>query len=108
MRASRELMQVTTRGCIMLERPDLLRELVLKHSAKDATARQTALAELEAMQPRPSQFNPGQEIPEKNWLVRFVKKHWFNDFGVYHLQEPSADSDQPSAEEELIAESRPS
>ena len=83
MRASRELMQATTRGCIMLERPDLLRDLVLKHGAKDATVRQTALAELEAMQPRTSQYNPGQEIPEKSWLVRFVKKHWFNDFGVY-------------------------
>jgi hypothetical protein len=42
-----------------------------------------ALAELEAMQPLTSQYNPGHEVPERNWLVRFVKKHWFNDFGVY-------------------------
>ena len=41
--------QSTTRGCIVLERPDLLKELVEKHGAKDATVRGTALAELEAM-----------------------------------------------------------
>ncbi len=35
------------------------------------------------MQPRPSQYNRGEEIPEKNWIYRFAKKHWFNDFGVY-------------------------
>ena len=36
--------QQTTRGCIVLERPDLLKQLVEKHGAKDATARGTALA----------------------------------------------------------------
>lgn len=79
----RTLAQTTTRGCIVLERPDLLKELVEKHGAKDATVRGTALAELAAMQPRRSQFNPGQEIPEKNWMYRLAKRFWFNDFGVY-------------------------
>ncbi len=45
--------------------------------------RGTALAELEAMQVRTSQYNPGGEIPEKNWLYRLAKRYWFNDFGVY-------------------------
>lgn len=79
----RKLAQSTTRGCIVLERPDLLKELVVKHGAKDATARKTALAELEAMQVRTSQHNPGNEIPERNLLYRIAKRFWFNDFHVY-------------------------
>jgi MoaA/NifB/PqqE/SkfB family radical SAM enzyme len=79
----RKLAQHTTRGCIVLERPDLLKKLVEAHGAKDATARQTALAELDAMTPRTSQYNPAAEIPEKNWLYRLAKRLFFNDFGVY-------------------------
>jgi MoaA/NifB/PqqE/SkfB family radical SAM enzyme len=83
LRDFRELACETTRGCIVLERPDLLKALVEKHGARDATARGTALAELEAMRVRPSQYAPGREIPEKNWLYRLAKKFWFNDFGAY-------------------------
>ncbi len=83
LRDFRELAQSTTRGCIVLERPDLLKKLVEKHGARDATARGTALAELGAMQVRTSQYNPGHEIPEKNLLYRVAKRFWFNDFGVY-------------------------
>jgi MoaA/NifB/PqqE/SkfB family radical SAM enzyme len=79
----RDLAQSTTRGCIVLERPDLLKQLVEKHAARDSTARGTALAELDAMTVRTSQFNPGSEIPEKNWMYRLAKRYWFNDFGVY-------------------------
>ena len=32
---------------------------------------------------RTSQYNPGAEIPEKNWLYRLAKRYWFSDFGVY-------------------------
>ncbi len=83
LRDFRDLAQSTTRGCIVLERPDLLKQLVEKHGAQDSTVRGTALAELEAMQVRTSQYNPGGEIPEKNWLYRLAKRYWFNDFGVY-------------------------
>jgi MoaA/NifB/PqqE/SkfB family radical SAM enzyme len=83
LRDFRTLAQSTTRGCIVLERPDLLRQLVEKHEARDATVRGTALAELEAMQVRTSQYNPGNEVPEKNWLYRLAKRYWFSDFGVY-------------------------
>jgi MoaA/NifB/PqqE/SkfB family radical SAM enzyme len=83
LRDFRTLAQSSTRGCIVLERPDLLKQLVEKHGAQDATARGTALAELEAMEVRTSQYNPGKEIPEKNWLYRIAKRHWFNDFGLY-------------------------
>jgi MoaA/NifB/PqqE/SkfB family radical SAM enzyme len=83
LRDFRELAQATTRGCIVLERPDLLKQLVEKHGARDATVRGTALAELAALETRTSQYNPGHEVPEKNWLYRLAKRYWFNDFGVY-------------------------
>jgi MoaA/NifB/PqqE/SkfB family radical SAM enzyme len=72
-----------TRGCIVLERPDLLREVVLRHGAKDTTLRAGAMRELEAMSSRPSQHAPGNEVPEENWVYRFAKKHWFFGFGAY-------------------------
>jgi MoaA/NifB/PqqE/SkfB family radical SAM enzyme len=87
LRDFRELAQQTTRGCIVLERPDLLKALVEKHEARDSTARGTALAELEAMQVRTSQYNPQNEVPEQNWLYRLAKRFWFNDFGVYRGQD---------------------
>jgi MoaA/NifB/PqqE/SkfB family radical SAM enzyme len=83
LREFRELSQRTTRGCIVLERPDLLKELVEKHAARDSTARKTALAELSVMQTRTSQYSPGAEVPERNLLYRLAKRFWFNDFGLY-------------------------
>jgi MoaA/NifB/PqqE/SkfB family radical SAM enzyme len=83
LRDFRELARETTRGCIVLERPDLLKKLVERHGARDATARGTALSELAAMQVRTSQYNPTHQVPEKNWLYRLAKRYWFNDFGVY-------------------------
>lgn len=71
------------RGCVVLERPDLIRELVLRHQAYDSTARGTALAELATIEPRFSQWLPGEEIPEKHWLYRLSKRIFFNDFGAY-------------------------
>jgi hypothetical protein len=79
----RETAAKATRGCIVLERPDLLKELVDRHGAKDSTARKTAMAELESMEALPSQHRPGTEIPEKSLVYRLVKKFWFNDFGTY-------------------------
>jgi len=72
-----------TRGCIVLERPDLVRQLAQKHAARDSTARSTVLAELVATPPGFSQWLPGHELPEKHWVYRLVKKFWFNDFGAY-------------------------
>lgn len=72
-----------TRGCVVLERPDLVKQLVLKHAAADTTSRGTALAELDKMSPRTSQHTPGREVPEEHWAYRFAKKHWFFGFGAY-------------------------
>jgi MoaA/NifB/PqqE/SkfB family radical SAM enzyme len=79
----RQLSARHTRGCVVLERPDLVKELVLKHGARDTTQRGTAMAELEAMTPRFSQWLPGEEQPEKHWMYRLAKKYWFSDFNAY-------------------------
>ena len=54
-----------------------------RHGAKDTTIRQTALAELDAMTPRPSQWTPDEAIPEKSWVYRLGKRMLYHDFGAY-------------------------
>src|SRR6516162_4171442 len=88
----RDLARQTTRGCIVLERPDLLKSLAAKHGARDSTVRQTAVAELDAMEVRTSQYNPAAQVPEKNWLYRLAKRFWFNDFGAYRGMDHSKES----------------
>ncbi|MEY2600110.1 MAG: hypothetical protein RLZZ142_2369 [Verrucomicrobiota bacterium] len=95
LRDFRELTASATRGCVVLERPDLVKELVVRHGAKDTTVRGTAMAELEAMQPRFSQWLPGAEIPEKHWMYKVAKRFWFSDFGAYRKLSPGA---RPQAE----------
>ena len=96
-----------TRGCVVLERPDLIQKLVEDHGARDTTVRGTAIAELEAMETRPSQYNPGSEIPEKSLAYRLAKRIAFHDYGVYtkHFrQENWKDTRQQteSSEPELV------
>ena len=79
----RETITATTRGCVVLERPDLVKQLVERHSAPDGTARKTAMAELEAMRPRPSQASQVELVPEKSLVYRLAKKWFFQDFGAY-------------------------
>lgn len=83
LRDFRETSGRATRGCVVLERPDLVRQLVERHQAHDTTQRGTALAELDALQPRSSQHAPGQEIPEEHWAYRIAKRYWFFGFGAY-------------------------
>jgi len=79
----RETAAKATRGCVILERPDLLKQVVERHGAKDTTARKAAMQELEAMSSRSSQHDPDHEVPEEHWLYRFAKKNWFFGFGAY-------------------------
>jgi MoaA/NifB/PqqE/SkfB family radical SAM enzyme len=86
----RELSARHTRGCVVLERPDLVRDLVKKHGARDTTLRGTAMAELDAMTPRFSQWLPGEEIPEEHWMYRWAKRIWFHDFDAYSAADHAA------------------
>ena len=88
----RETAAQHTRGCIVLERPDLVRDLVKRHNAPDTTIRQTALAEAEAMKPRTSQWRSEEQIPEQHWMYRVAKRFFYNDFGVYKELDPKAES----------------
>ena len=83
LREFRRVAAEVSRGCIVLEHPELLKALVEKHGVRDTTARATALAELAAMEPLGSQHMPGYELPEQNWLYRYTKKYWFFGFGAY-------------------------
>lgn len=79
-----------TRGCIMLERPDLVKDLAKRHGARDTTIRQTAVAELDSMTPRPSQWTEDEQIPEQHWMYWIAKRFFYQDFGVYKNLNPEA------------------
>lgn len=83
LRGFRETATAATRGCILLERPDVLREFVAAGGARDTSGRSSGLEELAAMIPHPGHHIPGEEIPERAWFYRFAKKHWFFGFGAY-------------------------
>lgn len=88
----RQLAAETTKGCIVLERPDLLADLVEKHAAEDGTVRGTAMNELRAMAPRTSQYHPEVAIPEKSWAYRLAKWLFFQSFGIYDGKDHSQTS----------------
>lgn len=88
----------STRGCIALERPDLIRNLVEAHSARDTTARQSAMKELTAAGHYPSQYSPDLEpVPERSWAYRIAKKIAFHDYGVYSTHFDAAQWQDPRA-----------
>ena len=107
LRDFRELSAQHTRGCVVLERPDLVKELVVKHGARDTTVRGTAMAELEAMQPRFSQWLPGEEVPERHWMYKLSKKYWFNDFNTYRQTHADAPAKAKKLQTALSVESYP-
>ena len=88
----RETAAQHTRGCIVLERPDLVKALVQRHNAPDTTIRQTALAEVSAMTARTSQWREEEEIPEKHWMYKVAKRFFYHDFGVYKNMKPESRS----------------
>jgi len=71
------------RGCILLEDPHRLLDLMMKQDARDTSGRGTGYEELQRMIKQASHDLPGEEIPEKSWMYRFAKKHWFFGFGAY-------------------------
>ena len=79
----RETVSRETRGCVLLERPDVLADVVARAQARDSSGRETVHAELAALQPRPGHDMGEDAIPERNWFYRFAKKHWFFGFGAY-------------------------
>ena len=89
------------------DRDALVKALAEKHGAQDTTIRKQAMAEIESMTARNSQWLPdGEEIPEKHPAYRFAKKYWFNDFGVYDELEknpPAPPTPAETKEEQKVA-----
>ena len=110
LRDFRETVSKHTRGCVVLERPDLLESLAAKHGAKDSTIRQTALQEIAAITPRRSQYVPGAEIPERSWAYRLAKWYAFHDYGTYTRNFDAKDWIDPDAvnSERVAADSKES
>lgn len=73
----------STRGCVLMEKPQALQQFLEQHQAYDCSGRNCGMNEIAARKPMLCHHLPGQEIPEKNWLYRFAKKYWFFGFGTY-------------------------
>jgi hypothetical protein len=54
-----------TQGCILLDAPDTLAEMIEKNGAYDSSKRESALNELKKMKKLPGHHIPNKEIPEK-------------------------------------------
>ncbi len=81
--AFRKMAADTTRGCIIMEHPELMKQFLEQQQAADSSGRGSGYEELSAMRPVPCHHLPDSEIPEKHWAYRFAKKYWFFGFGAY-------------------------
>lgn len=73
----------TTRGCIILEEPNLLLNFLKNHNAIDTSSRNVDLQELSKMKSLPGHSLKGNEIKEKSLFYRLAKKKYFFGFGAY-------------------------
>jgi len=73
----------TTRGCIIMENPQLMADIIRGHDARETTSRATAMAEYEQMAHVPGHDMGDDAIPEKSSPYRWLKKHYFFGFGAY-------------------------
>jgi MoaA/NifB/PqqE/SkfB family radical SAM enzyme len=71
-----------TSGCIIMEDPKWLVEMVEKYDATDTSGRENEAARLKNMPKVPS-HGSGVPVPEKGWIYRFAKKRAFFGLGAY-------------------------
>ena len=71
------------RGCILMENPQLLAQLMQEHGAVDTTSRQTVMEEYTHMTTVPGHDMGTEAIPEKSAPYRWLKRHYFFGFGAY-------------------------
>ena len=79
----RKLTAAHSRGCIILENPELMVDFLVKQGAVDSTSRQTVLEEFRKMCKLPGHDLQGEEIPDQNVFYRLLKKKYFFGFGAY-------------------------
>jgi hypothetical protein len=79
----RKLTADNSRGCIILENPELMVDFLVQQGAIDTTSRETVLQELRKMSKLPGHDLQGDEIPDQNIFYRLLKKNYFFGFGAY-------------------------
>lgn len=79
----REKVASATRGCILMENPQLMAQLIRQYPAKETTSRQTAMQEYDKMKQVPGHDMGEDAIPEKSAPYRWLKKNYFFGFGAY-------------------------
>jgi MoaA/NifB/PqqE/SkfB family radical SAM enzyme len=71
-----------SQGCVIIDHPHELAEFLRQEQVIDMSGRDF-LAELDIATPKTSHFLPGEEIPEKDWFYRLLKKSLFFGMGGY-------------------------
>ena len=80
----RKQIAVITRGCVLMDHPDKLVELLeAEPKVQDTTSRGTVMEEYRKMRKVASHDMKEQAIPEQSIFYRFMKKHYFFGFGAY-------------------------
>ena len=79
----RKLTANTSRGCILLENPQVMVQYIEQQAAVDSTSRKTVMQEFNTMRPLPGHDLKGDESPERNVFYKLMKKKYFFGFGAY-------------------------
>mgnify|MGYP003291287421 CR=1 FL=1 len=83
LKGMREKIAATTRGCIIMENPQLMAEIISRYGAKETTSRASAMAEYAKMVHVPGHDMGEDAIPEKSTPYKWLKKNYFFGFGAY-------------------------
>lgn len=79
----RHKVAATTRGCILMEDPARMTEILKGYDVKETASRQTAMAEYAKMHHVPGHEMGEEAIPEKSAPYKWLKKNYFFGFGAY-------------------------
>ena len=72
-----------TRGCILMEDPARVVELLRRHPVRETTTRGTAMDEYVRMTSLPSHDMEPEHIAELSRPYRWLKRNYFFGFGAY-------------------------
>ena len=73
----------STRGCIIMDNPQQMAEMIKEYDAKETTTRGTAMEEYARMTSIPSHNMNTNLIPEQSRPYRWLKRNYFFGFGAY-------------------------
>ena len=73
----------TTRGCIVMDNPERMVQLLQEYPLQETTSRGTAMKEYQNMYNIPSHDMEPDLIPEQSRPYRWLKRNYFFGFGAY-------------------------